>query len=130
MTESETTGTVFACRLREERRAKDIAQTALAERISQRLGTVVDGSAITRIEKQARSVKLDEAVAIAEALGIPLSSLLVHRSDVDKEIIRVREDLVVTEHARAAAAEKAAEFADRAAALRRSLQELEASRES
>lgn len=40
------------------------------------LGTNVDSTAITRIEQQTRAVRLDEAVTAAEALGVPLITLV------------------------------------------------------
>lgn len=41
-----------------------------------RLGSNVDSTAITRIEQQTRAVRLDEAVAAAEALRVPLITLV------------------------------------------------------
>lgn len=40
------------------------------------LGSNVDTTAITRIEQQTRAVRLDEAVTAAEALGVPLITLV------------------------------------------------------
>ena len=40
------------------------------------LGTNVDTTRITRIEQQIRAVRLDEAVTAAEALGVPLITLV------------------------------------------------------
>lgn len=40
------------------------------------LGANVDSTAITRIEQQTRAVRLDEAVTAAEALGVPLITLV------------------------------------------------------
>jgi len=70
-------GAVFARRLRQEREDANISQADLARRISERLGTTIDPSAITRIERKERAVRLDEAVIAAEALRLPLSALLV-----------------------------------------------------
>lgn len=75
---------VFAQRLREERARTGVSQTELATRISDRLGFTVDPTAITRIEKGERSVKLDEAVAIAEVLGVDLPALLVSTSEIER----------------------------------------------
>lgn len=63
---------LFARRVRQERTRQGMSQTALAMRISTTLGTKLDATAITRIEQQTRAVRLDEAVATAEALGLPL----------------------------------------------------------
>lgn len=44
--------------------------------MSGRLGDPVDGSAVTRIENGSRAVRLEEAVAIAESLDVPLAMLV------------------------------------------------------
>ncbi|MEU7317904.1 helix-turn-helix transcriptional regulator [Streptomyces sp. NPDC007083] len=67
---------LFARRLRQEREHQGISQAELARRIADILGTNVDPSAVTRIEQQMRAVRLDEAVAAAQALGVPLVFLL------------------------------------------------------
>jgi transcriptional regulator with XRE-family HTH domain len=69
-------GDLFARRLRQERERLSISQAELARRIAGVLGSNVDPSAVTRIEQQIRAVRLDEAVAAAEALGVPLITLL------------------------------------------------------
>lgn len=69
-------GDVFARRLRQERERRGFSQAALARRIAEVLGTNIDPSAVTRIEQQTRAVRLDEAVAAAEALDVPLALLL------------------------------------------------------
>lgn len=68
---------IFARRLREERENAGLTQADLAGLVTEGLGSRVDPSAITRIEKLARTVKLDEAYAAAEVLGLPLTALLV-----------------------------------------------------
>lgn len=67
---------LFARRLRAERERAEISQADLARRMAERLGTRVDPSAVTRIEQQTRAVRLDEAVAVAGALDLPLVMLL------------------------------------------------------
>lgn len=67
----------FARRLRAERERLGISQAQLAGRIAALLQTNVDPSAVTRIERQERAVRLDEAAAAAQALGLPLTALLV-----------------------------------------------------
>ncbi|MEU6263740.1 helix-turn-helix domain-containing protein [Saccharopolyspora shandongensis] len=69
-------GDLFARRLRQERERLSISQAELARRIAKILGINVDPSAVTRIEQQTRAVRLDEAVAAAEALDLPLTLLL------------------------------------------------------
>lgn len=48
----------------------------VARGIAERLGVNVDPTAITRIEQQTRAVRLDEAIAIAETLNVPLLALI------------------------------------------------------
>jgi transcriptional regulator with XRE-family HTH domain len=69
-------GDLFARRLRQERERLGISQKELARRMAALLGTNVDSTAITRIEQQTRAVRLDEAVTAAEALGVPLITLV------------------------------------------------------
>lgn len=76
MTMSSLPSDVFAKRLRQERERRRMSQAQLADGIADLLGTNIDPTAVTRIEKQERAVRLDEAVAAAEALGLPLSALL------------------------------------------------------
>lgn len=69
-------GDLFARRLRQERERLGVSQAELARRMAALLGTNVDSTAITRIEQQTRAVRLDEAVTAAEALGVPLITLV------------------------------------------------------
>ncbi|MER6520113.1 helix-turn-helix transcriptional regulator [Streptomyces sp. NPDC001553] len=69
-------GDLFARRLRQERERLGISQAELARRMAALLGANVDSTAITRIEQQTRAVRLDEAVTAAEALGVPLITLV------------------------------------------------------
>ncbi|MFJ5724717.1 helix-turn-helix domain-containing protein [Streptomyces sp. NPDC093149] len=69
-------GDLFARRLRQERERLGISQAELARRMAALLGTNVDSTAITRIEQQTRAVRLDEAVAAARALDVPLILLI------------------------------------------------------
>ncbi|MFJ5108145.1 MULTISPECIES: helix-turn-helix domain-containing protein [unclassified Glutamicibacter] len=104
----------FARRLRQERVAAGMSQTELARRISECLGTAVDGSAITRIESQGRSVKLEEAVAAAQALGVPLAVLVSGESPAEARVDELRRRLELQQN-RADAAE--AEFRQAQAAM-------------
>lgn len=105
---------VFARRLRQERVAARVSQAELARRISERLGIVVDGSAITRIENQGRSFKLEEAVAAAQALGVPLAVLVSGKSPTEARVDELRRGLELQQN-RADAAE--AEFRQAQAAM-------------
>ncbi|MFE7117084.1 helix-turn-helix domain-containing protein [Streptomyces sp. NPDC057654] len=69
-------GDYFARRLRQERERCGVSQRELARRMSALLGSNVESTAITRIEQQTRAVRLDEAVTAAEALGVPLITLV------------------------------------------------------
>lgn len=66
----------FAARLKGERALAGVSQVKLAESLS------IDDMAVLRIEKNAgreegaRRVRLDEAVEIADVLGLPLASML------------------------------------------------------
>ncbi|GAA4525616.1 hypothetical protein GCM10023160_18800 [Brachybacterium paraconglomeratum] len=84
----ETPKAMFARRLREERKAAGLTQVGVGELISRRLGVTIDGTAVTRIERGERSVKLEEAVAAAQALGVPLAALV---SDEAPEVARLSE---------------------------------------
>lgn len=66
----------FANRMRVLRNLQGISQKALAANVCARLGYTVDGTAVTRIEKGQRLIRLGEAVAIADALGVPLAELM------------------------------------------------------
>lgn len=78
-----TPESVFVQRLREERSRLGLSQAEFADRLSARMGAPVYPSTITRIEKGERGVKLDEAVAMADVLGLPIAALIdgVHRVD-------------------------------------------------
>lgn len=78
-------GDIFARRLRQERARLNISQAELARRVAEILGSNVDSSAITRIEQQTRAVRLDEAVAAAKALDVPLDLLLSDDPAADNE---------------------------------------------
>lgn len=78
-------GDLFARRLRQEREHQKVSQAELARRVAAILGSNVDSTAVTRIEQQARAVRLDEAVAMAQALDVPLSMLLVEDPDAEND---------------------------------------------
>lgn len=78
-------GDLFARRLRQERQRQQISQAELARRTAEILQTSLDPSAITRIEQRTRTVRLDEAVAVAQALDVPLVTLLEVGAEVENE---------------------------------------------
>lgn len=90
---------VFAARLRSERDRLGISQADLARRMSALLGHNVEPTAITRMEHRTRAVRLDEAVAAAEALGAPLTALLHEdpAAETDREIRQCLQDLSAAE---------------------------------
>lgn len=125
---SVTTGEVFAERLRETRRTARLSQAELASRISALTGTPLPATAITKIEKGERAVRLDEAVAAARALEVPLSALVSEETPTDARIRELREELV-RQQSRADAA--IAEHQQATAAMieiEREIERLEASR--
>lgn len=67
---------LFANRLRAERERQGISQAELARRMETWLGTNLGQTAILRMEQRTRAVRLDEAVAAAKVLGVPLIALI------------------------------------------------------
>ncbi|MDP9903251.1 helix-turn-helix domain-containing protein [Arthrobacter bambusae] len=80
----------FTRLLRIERERQRISQAELARRMAGTLGTNVDPTAVTRIEQQTRAVRLDEAVAMATALGVPLAALLAEDQVGENEALKQR----------------------------------------
>lgn len=78
-------GDLFARRLRQERERLGISQAGLARRMTEILGTNVDPSTVTRIEQQLRAVRLDEAVAAAKAVDVPLPVLYSEDPEAETE---------------------------------------------
>lgn len=81
----------FALNMRRLREQRGWSQTALADRLDER-GIKIDGTAVTRIERHiqgregARSIRLGEAVVIAEVFGTPLEKMLTEESSLREEI--------------------------------------------
>ena len=82
---SPTPEELFARRVRAQRKAAGLTQTALVERVSRLLGTTFNATAITKIETTGRMIRLNEAVVIAHALDVPLSYLV---ADEDEGALR------------------------------------------
>lgn len=121
-------GQTFARRLREERGRVGLSQAALADRLAEVLNQKIDASAITRIEKYERAVRLDEAVVIAELLDVPLEAMLHDRESVDDQIAELRRDLSLAQWRAKQAEEELQQAQDQMSWIRRSIAELEASR--
>ena len=119
---------IFARRLNEERQRAGLSQAALAARITDMIGRSIDPSAIARAEKHERAIRLDEAVAIADALQVPLTSLLRDRDAIDDEIDELRRDLSLYQWKLSKAEEEAQQAEDSISATRRRIEELEAAR--
>lgn len=69
----------FSARLLETRRAAGLSQTELARRVG------LDPTAITKIEKRSRSIRLNEAVALANALATTVDELI--RPTIDRQAV-------------------------------------------
>ena len=117
----------FASRMRQAREELSMSQTMLANKL-RNYGIHIDGTAITRIEKNvtndsgARSIRLAEAVAISDALGKPLDAMLRTSPPLSEQMRIIREQL--------AAAAEAAEYAHmRRVELQHKLRELERQQE-
>jgi transcriptional regulator with XRE-family HTH domain len=72
----------------EVRRVGRMSQKDLSELLAQR-GLMLDASAISRIEKGARAIRLSEAAVIAEVLGFSLSDV-EHPRDPKDDFVRLR----------------------------------------
>lgn len=113
----------FASRVRQAREEQGMSQAMLANKLRD-YGIHIDGTAITRIEKNAtndsgaRSIRLAEAVAISDALGKPLDEMLRTSPQLSDQMRIVRDQL--------AEATEAAEYARmRQAELHSKLRHLE-----
>lgn len=120
-------GQTFARRLREERVRTGLSQAALANRLAEVLNQKVDTSAITRIEKYDRAVRLDEAVVIAELLEVPLQAMLHDRESVGDQIAELRRDLSLAQWRVSQVEEELQQARDQVTGIRRSIAELETS---
>jgi transcriptional regulator with XRE-family HTH domain len=118
----------FARRLNEERQRAGLSHAALATRITAMIGRSIDPSAVARAEKHERAVRLDEAVAIADVLQVPLASMLRDRDAIDDEIGELRRDLSLYSWRMQQAEEAVQQAQDAVSGTRRRIAELEASR--
>lgn len=99
----------FAQLVREKREALGWSQEELARRVSAATGTTFHQTGITRIEKQARSIRLNEALVLAGVLGIELGPLAQTLNDR----VRSEQNLIVTLKASQAVLENLEETAYR-----------------
>lgn len=118
---------VFARRMREERRRAGVSQADLAQRLTEMIGRQVDPSAVARAEKHQRGVRLDEAIAIAEVLGVGLEAMLRDRGAVDDELDQLRQELSQHVWQQDQARNQLSRAQDSIAATERRIAELEAS---
>ncbi|GAB3154174.1 hypothetical protein GCM10027258_57670 [Amycolatopsis stemonae] len=95
----------FAARARQAREEQGMSQAALAHKL-RNYGIHIDGTAITRIEKNAtndsgaRTIRLAEALAISNALGKTLDDMLRPAPELSEQMRQVREELArITEAA-------------------------------
>lgn len=82
---NESDGLVASARfveaMRNERVKKGWSQRKLAEELEAASGLKLDPSAMTRMENGQREMKLNEAVAIARVLGIPMATVLTGKQE-------------------------------------------------
>lgn len=69
-----------------------MTQTELAERLSAPLGATLNATAITKIEKGQRAVRLNEAVAAADVLGVPLTMMVAVGDEAGTRLVELRRE--------------------------------------
>lgn len=79
--------------MREERDRRGWGQAELADRLAAQ-GMQVVPSAISKSEAGHRLVRLNEAVAVAAAFGLPLSAMLADASEREGRIAEMRAEAV------------------------------------
>lgn len=90
---SPSSESILSSKLREERLKRGMTLADFAARLSEQLGGAIDKSAIARVERGERGVKLDEAVGMAKVLRLPLMSLLETEDVRDAEILRAQAEV-------------------------------------
>jgi transcriptional regulator with XRE-family HTH domain len=98
---------IFARRMRELREKLGISQALVATKLRLVEGLKLDPTAITRMEKGTRAIRLDEAVAIARALDLTVDEMLRPVLPPDEQLAQAEKAL---EPARWRAARAAAEY--------------------
>ncbi|HET7386142.1 MAG TPA: helix-turn-helix domain-containing protein [Nocardioidaceae bacterium] len=116
----ESAETLFVRRMRERREAEGLTQTQLASNVSKYTGTKLDATAVTRMEKGARTVRLNEAAAIASLFGIGLDEMCTPTTvaEVVGELQEARKGMV---RIRALMEQAEAHYTERTEAVRDSL---------
>lgn len=94
---------IFATRLREIRQIRGLSQQEIANRLAKFYGIRLDATAVTRIEKnaindsEARMIRLTEAVAIANVIGVRLNDMLHAALSIEDELGQARLELEACE---------------------------------
>lgn len=92
---------LFAQRMREFRRMRGLSQADMAEQMLTLCGIKLDDSAITRMEKNAdggagaRVLRLGEALAIADVLGVDITEMLRPAAPIEEQLELARQSYVV-----------------------------------
>jgi transcriptional regulator with XRE-family HTH domain len=87
----------FGERLKDERGHRRLTQPQLAKLLAEKGIKPMHATTIAKIEAGTRSVRINEAVGIADLLGVSLDSLLGHRHTPDLEdLTNALSDAVVT----------------------------------
>lgn len=81
----------FGRRVREEREKRGWSQEYLAQQLHATAGISLHSTAVTRIERGERAVRLREAIGLVDAFDVPLGILLASQDEAD--IWEVRECL-------------------------------------
>lgn len=113
---SQSPESMFVRRLRDERNQQGLSLAALSERLSDQLGVTLDKSALARVERSERGVRLDEAVAIARALGLRLEDMIPSEYSLEEEASRLEQHLA-EHHAEIARLDAAKEEAESSATV-------------
>ncbi|MBT2501414.1 helix-turn-helix domain-containing protein [Curtobacterium sp. ISL-83] len=90
-----TADQLFGRAVLESRQAREISQRAFAELLTE-AGMPVDASAVSRIEKGTRSVRLTEALTIAQVLNLDLSDLVQDTQTPEQIFARQRRFVDIT----------------------------------
>lgn len=82
---------VFARKVQEKRKASGWSQAELAANLHLMQGLDLDATAITRIERGDRRVRLNEVVAFCSVLGLDLDEVIApHPGNLDDQIYRAQ----------------------------------------
>ncbi|MBP1325081.1 transcriptional regulator with XRE-family HTH domain [Leucobacter exalbidus] len=88
-----------------------MSQAELAQKLSVHYDIKLDASAVARIERGERGVKLDEAVGIAQILDTELEALLDSATSIDRALRRQRTELALAKVKLAAMQDEVTELA-------------------